>query len=70
MNKLNVKTGKHNTGLTRRHFIGSMLTFSLFGLARPLLESDKISAEGERPEYSFVNGWLIRNDDYETIADV
>lgn len=69
MIKPNYETGKHIEGLTRRHFISSIFTFSLLGLARPFLESDKVYAEEDRSEYLFVNGWLIRNDDYEKITD-
>lgn len=70
INKSNFELGKHAEGFTRRHFISSIFTFSLLGLARPFLESDKVYAEGEHSEYLFVNGWLIRNDDYEKIKDV
>ena len=70
INKPDFKDGKHVEGLTRRHFIGSIFTFSLLGLARPFLESDKVYAEENRSEFLFVNGWIIRNDDYEKIKDV
>ena len=61
---------KDDSGLTRRHFISSLFTFSLLGLARPLSEVDKVYAKDHRSEYLFVNGWIIRNDDYENIKDV
>ena len=66
-NKPYFKAGKHVKGSSRRQFISSILSFSLLGLTLPFLESDKIYAEENCPEYLFVNGWLIRNDDYEMI---
>jgi hypothetical protein len=69
MIKPDQKAGNHIQGLTRRHFISSIITFSLLGLARPLLKPDKVYAEEDRSEYLFVNGWLISNDDYEKITD-
>ena len=68
--KANKAVGRDVSGLTRRHFISSLFSLSIVGLARPLLEVDKVYAEAYRSEYLFVNGWIIRNDDYEKIKDV
>ena len=68
--KVNKTTGRDASGLTRRHFISSLFSLSLVGLARPLLEVDEVDVEAYRSEYLFVNGWIIRNDDYEKIKDV
>ena len=70
INTSNTESSKRDGGFTRRHFINSILTLSLFAMARPFVESGKGYAESGYSEYLFVNGWLIRNDDYEAMKDV
>jgi hypothetical protein len=69
INKLKPEHGHPAEKLTRRNFIRALCVFSMAGLARPFIDTAKPDVERERPEYIFVNGWLIRNDDYEKIID-